>query len=452
MANPTKFDLSIQKKDLDGKQLGAGFTFDLNGVQKTTSDGGVATWSGLTTGSYKLSETAAPSGYSTRYFAQLFAEKYPDLANLVNGTGMNLGYTYEVVDGDVVIKKITPWDSSENKILVLEAKNPPIAKVNFVKIDKVTNTPMRNVKFTVFYRPFESIEGQYSLTLPAAKPTVEETLAQFPTTTFTEQDFSGGKWLPQTRTTNGSGTFNLAGGDPGIYVFVETGTLNGYEILKDDNGNIVMHCVVAACGLPITGVSVTPAKTTVGGKDYDTLFYSLDSTTPIPVSVPNLPMATLKAAKVAKTGMLTGTDVKNWSVTLNLYDAATGGNKVGTITIPKNNSATNVYFKDPNDSSKNAYFSLGNFLSDHVLQYTDCGVILEFTISENSDGTFSCGDIGYIPTYCWQPTEGDARVLPSGKYLEKGPAGMTDEAHARLVQTYQEITEAVGSQFPVLEG
>ena len=361
MANPTKFDLSIQKKDLDGKQLGAGFTFDLNGVQKTTSDGGVATWSGLTTGSYKLSETAAPSGYSTRYFAQLFAEKYPDLANLVNGTGMNLGYTYEVVDGDVVIKKITPWDSSENKIRVLEAKNPPIAKVNFVKIDKVTNTPMRNVKFTVFYRPFESIEGQYSLTLPAAKPTVEETLAQFPTTTFTEQDFSGGKWLPQTRTTNGSGTFNLAGGDPGIYVFVETGTLNGYEILKDDNGNIVMHCVVAACGLPITGVSVTPAKTTVGGKDYDTLFYSLDSTTPIPVSVPNLPMATLKAAKVAKTGMLTGTDVKNWSVTLNLYDAATGGNKVGTITIPKNNSATNVYFKDPNDSSKNAYFSLGNF-------------------------------------------------------------------------------------------
>ena len=40
----------------------------------------------------------------------------------------------------------------------------------------------------------------------------------------------------------------------------------------------------------------------------------------------------------------------------------------------------------------------------------------------------------------------------SGKYLEKGPAGMTDEVHAHLVQTYQEITEAVGSQFPVLEG
>ena len=97
-------------------------------------------------------------------------------------------------------------------------------------------------------------------------------------------------------------------------------------------------------------------------------------------------------------------------------------------------------------------FSLGNFLSDHVLQYTDCGVILEFTISENSDGTFSCGDIGYIPTYCWQPTEGDVRVLPSGKYLKEGPVGMTEEAHDRLVQSYQEITEVLGSDYPVLQG
>ena len=99
-----------------------------------------------------------------------------------------------------------------------------------------------------------------------------------------------------------------------------------------------------------------------------------------------------------------------------------------------------------------AIFSLGNFLSDHVLQYTDCGVILEFTISENSDGSFSCGDVGYIPTYCWQPTEGDVRILPSGKYLREGPVGMTEEAHARLVQSYSEITEVLGSDYPVLEG
>ena len=111
-------------------------------------------------------------------------------------------------------------------------------------------------------------------------------------------------------------------------------------------------------------------------------------------------------------------------------------------------------FTDADGRARDCFviFSLGNFLSDHVLQYTDCGIILEFTISENSDGTFSCGDIGYIPTYCWQPTEGDVRVLPSGKYLSKGPVGMTDEAHDRLVQSYQEITEIIGSSYPVLEG
>jgi poly-gamma-glutamate synthesis protein (capsule biosynthesis protein) len=96
-------------------------------------------------------------------------------------------------------------------------------------------------------------------------------------------------------------------------------------------------------------------------------------------------------------------------------------------------------------------FSLGNFLSDHRLQYTDCGVIVEFTISEDNDGAFSVGGIGYIPTYCWQPTRGDVRVLPSGKYLIKGPAGMTGEAHARLVQSYHEITGIIGNTHPVLE-
>jgi len=96
-------------------------------------------------------------------------------------------------------------------------------------------------------------------------------------------------------------------------------------------------------------------------------------------------------------------------------------------------------------------FSLGNFLSDHRLQYTDCGVIIEFTISENGDGTFSVGGVGYIPTYCWQPTRGDVRVLPSGKYLREGPAGMTEETHARLVQSYGEITGVLGNTYPVLE-
>ena len=69
----------------------------------------------------------------------------------------------------------------------------------------------------------------------------------------------------------------------------------------------------------------------------------------------------------------------------------------------------------------------------------------------NDDGSFSVGRIGCIPTYCWQPTRGDVRVLPSAKYLKEGPAGMTGEAHARLVQSYREITGILSDAYPVLE-
>ena len=68
-----------------------------------------------------------------------------------------------------------------------------------------------------------------------------------------------------------------------------------------------------------------------------------------------------------------------------------------------------------------------------------------------SDGSFSTGGVGCIPTYCWQPTRGDVRVLPSARYLTEGPAGMSGEAHERLVQSYWEITGVLSDACPVLE-
>ncbi|MBR7189077.1 MAG: CapA family protein [Clostridia bacterium] len=114
-------------------------------------------------------------------------------------------------------------------------------------------------------------------------------------------------------------------------------------------------------------------------------------------------------------------------------------------------------YKDFVDASGNPrrvflMFSMGNFLSDHYkIQSTDCGMVLDFTINENSDGTFSCDNVGYIPTYCWQPTEGDVRILPSGKYLSGGPVGMSAAAHDRLVASFYEITAVLGDQFQVLD-
>ena len=96
-------------------------------------------------------------------------------------------------------------------------------------------------------------------------------------------------------------------------------------------------------------------------------------------------------------------------------------------------------------------FSMGNFISDHVAQYTDNGVILDFTVNENADGSFTCDNVGYIPTYTWKQ-DGAIRVLPSGKYLNERPSGMDDENYNRMVASYYEIAEILGDQFQLING
>ena len=94
-------------------------------------------------------------------------------------------------------------------------------------------------------------------------------------------------------------------------------------------------------------------------------------------------------------------------------------------------------------------FSLGNFLSTHTLQYTDSGIILDFTVQEQPDGTFKCVDVGYVPTYCWL-TDNSVTIVPSAKYLNEAPAGMDAASYARMKETYQETVSLLGVEFKVL--
>ena len=96
-------------------------------------------------------------------------------------------------------------------------------------------------------------------------------------------------------------------------------------------------------------------------------------------------------------------------------------------------------------------FSMGNFISDHTLQYTDNGVILDFTVNEQADGSFTCDNVGYIPTYTWKQ-DGAVRVLPSGKYKDNRPSGMDDENYSRMVASYYEIIEVIGDKFQLING
>ena len=96
-------------------------------------------------------------------------------------------------------------------------------------------------------------------------------------------------------------------------------------------------------------------------------------------------------------------------------------------------------------------FSMGNFISDHTLQYTDNGVILDFTVNEQPDGSFTCDNVGYIPTYTWKQ-DGAVKVLPSGKYKDNRPSGMDDENYRRMVESYYEIIEVIGDKFQLING
>jgi len=96
-------------------------------------------------------------------------------------------------------------------------------------------------------------------------------------------------------------------------------------------------------------------------------------------------------------------------------------------------------------------YSLGNFISGMTMKRTDNGIILDFTIVEQPDGTFRVENVGYVPVYVWKHA-GKFTVLPILKYTgENRPDAMSDEQYDRMVESYYEITGVLGTdQFTVL--
>lgn len=94
-------------------------------------------------------------------------------------------------------------------------------------------------------------------------------------------------------------------------------------------------------------------------------------------------------------------------------------------------------------------WSLGNFISNMKIQYTDSGIILDFTLRRLDDGTITLTDVGYVPIYCWKQ-DGMIRALPSGAVLETCPEGMGDSAYTRAKASYHELVKLIGDDFQVL--
>ena len=105
---------------------------------------------------------------------------------------------------------------------------------------------------------------------------------------------------------------------------------------------------------------------------------------------------------------------------------------------------------DSNGVSRTALcvYSIGNFLTQHRSQYTDSGIVFEFTLAEQADGTIAVTAPGYVPVYVWTFKNAagadDYRVLPTGVYMNNRPDGMSDEQYSRMCETWNETTSLMG--------
>ena len=103
----------------------------------------------------------------------------------------------------------------------------------------------------------------------------------------------------------------------------------------------------------------------------------------------------------------------------------------------------------------------GNMLSNQRTQYFDSGLIFQFTIQEQSDGSFAIENPCYVPTYVWRYADTDRstteapvyqyRVLPIAQYVSETdariPSGMDNSEYeymSRVLSQIQAVMDASG--------
>ncbi len=94
-------------------------------------------------------------------------------------------------------------------------------------------------------------------------------------------------------------------------------------------------------------------------------------------------------------------------------------------------------------------YSLGNFISNMLVQYTDSGIILQFTIQETQEGGFAITCPAVVPVYCWK-TDDSIRAVCSGRCIDDPPEGMSSARYARMKESYRELRRLIDESIPFL--
>lgn len=95
----------------------------------------------------------------------------------------------------------------------------------------------------------------------------------------------------------------------------------------------------------------------------------------------------------------------------------------------------------------------GNFLSNQRAQYSDSGIIFEFTIQETEYGVFAIESPTYIPTYVWRYENGETyeyRTLAVGQWTDEMadnlPDGMAYADLQRMGEIWSEMQSVMGTE------
>ena len=398
--NPVKFDMKMIKQDMDGNALsGATFVLKKNGATAYTANAqNNYTFQDVETGTYVLTEAVA--GYSSAYLTQYLTANCSGFETFAT-TGTALGYTYSNTGhtGEYVVSAAAPSvsaltppadpDQDASPVFTMTVKNPKLTDVKLLKKDEKTGDALQNATFAVFYKSFDALEGDISITVPEA---AEATTNPNQTATAnTAKNFADAGWtrIGITYSTDSNGYITLTGRDPGVYAFFEASAPNGYGVMRNTDGKRVIYTAVVTGGIPVN-VTVNPSTATVddysvtptGEKTITTNWQNTDGTE-VTVEALNRPKVPLKALKEINYGEMTLTASDRWTVKLNVYSDEAKTTKVGTVTINQGtDQSKDIYFKVPNSSgdptSTNATFELGaTYYLEEVITTPTSQFILE---------------------------------------------------------------------------
>ena len=234
--SPERPDLKIEKVDFNNNVLTAPATFTLTNVggqyysDTQPTENGVAVFKDIPADTkLKLNETAAPEGYTERYFVDLFKQDYyPAYSDFVGTGGYMIGYeTDQIENGGTDPATSQPTKETvikDNQYLAnfkLSVRNAERVDLKLKKIDAqaIPEVTLDGAIFSVFFKPFDKVSGEY--TVPTYAPT------------DTSWSMIGDEHI-----TADGGTVLIEDLEPGVYYVQETDPPSGYDL--NPNGQTIV--------------------------------------------------------------------------------------------------------------------------------------------------------------------------------------------------------------------